>query len=150
MHQVELTQRLNDKKTELKENKTIMDRSQTEHDKLRLEDVEYVDSFLVELRFSTVGSDEDEDEDDPQEDGGVEDENVREGQVPSTKRGKGENADPVVKVEEGVEPASIKKTRRGHNTSSNELYIFSAAELSRLNQRELLGDVQLLDGLFFR
>lgn len=45
MHQVELTQRLNDKKAELKENRTTMDRSQAEHDKLRLEDVEYVDSF---------------------------------------------------------------------------------------------------------
>ena len=45
MRQVDLTQRLNDKKTELKENRTTMDRSQGEHDKLRLEDVEYVDSF---------------------------------------------------------------------------------------------------------
>ena len=45
MRQVELTQSLNDKKTELKENRTTMDRSQAEHDKLRLEDVEYVDSF---------------------------------------------------------------------------------------------------------
>ena len=104
--------------------------------------------MFVALCFSFVGSDEDEDEDGPQGDGGVEDENGREGQIPSTKRGKGENADPVVKIEEGVEPASSKKTRRGHNTPSNELYIFSAAELSRLNQWELLADVQLLDGLF--
>jgi hypothetical protein len=103
---------------------------------------------FVALRFSFVGSDEDEDEDDPQRDGGVENENGHEGQVPSTKHGKGENADPVVKIEEGVDPASSKKSRRGHNTSSNELHIFSAAELSRLNQRELLADVQLLDGLF--
>ena len=104
--------------------------------------------MFVALRFSFVGSDEDEDEDDPQGDGGVEDENGREGQVPSTKRGKGENADIVVKLEEGVEPASSKKTRRGHNTPSSELNIYSAAELSRLNQRELIADVQLLDGLF--
>jgi len=104
--------------------------------------------LFVALRFSFIGSDEDEDEDNPQGDGGVEDENGREGQIPSTKRGKGENADPVVKIEEGVEPVSSKKTRRGHNTPSNELSIFSAAELSRLNQRELLADVQLLDGLF--
>jgi hypothetical protein len=103
---------------------------------------------FVALCFSFLGSDEDEDEDDPQGDGGVEDENGREGQVPSTKRGKGENADPVVKIEEGVDPASNKKTRRGHSTSSNELHIYSAVELSRLNQRELLADVQLLDGLF--
>jgi hypothetical protein len=45
MHQVELTQKLTDKKTELKENRNTMDRSQAEHDKLRLEDVEYVDSL---------------------------------------------------------------------------------------------------------
>ena len=104
--------------------------------------------MFVALRFSFVGSDEDEDEDDPQGDGGAEGENAREGQVPSTKREKGVKADPVVKIEEGAEPASSKKTRRGHNTSSNELHIYSAAELSRLNQRELLADVQLLDGLF--
>jgi hypothetical protein len=104
--------------------------------------------LFIALRFSFVGSDEDDDEDDPQRDGGVKDENGREGQIPSTKREKGENTDPVVKIEEGVEPASSKKTRRGRNTPSNELYIFSAAELSRLNQRELLADVQLLDGLF--
>jgi hypothetical protein len=103
---------------------------------------------LIGLRFSFVGSDEDEDEDDPEGDGGVKNEDGEEGQVPSTKRGKGENADPVVKTEEGVDPASSKKLRRGQNTSSNELHIFSAAELSRLNQRELLADVQLLDGLF--
>jgi len=104
--------------------------------------------LFVALRFSFFGSDEDEDEDDPQGDGGVEDENGREGQVPSTKRGKGENADPIVKTEEEVEPASSKKTRRGHNMPSNELHIYSAAELSRLDQRGLLADVQLLDGLF--
>lgn len=46
MGQVGLTQRLNDKKAELKENRTTMDRSQAEHDKLRLEDVEYVGSPL--------------------------------------------------------------------------------------------------------
>lgn len=46
IRQVELTQRLNDKKTELKENRTTMDRSQAEHDKLRLEDVEYVGPFV--------------------------------------------------------------------------------------------------------
>ncbi len=122
-----------------------MDRSQADHDKLRLEDVEYVDSSFSLRCDSFIGSDEDEDEDDPQGDGGGEDENGREGQI---KREKGENAEPVVKIEEGIEPASSKKGRRGHNTPSNELYIYSAAELSRLNQRELLADVQLLDGLF--
>jgi hypothetical protein len=109
MRQVELMQRLNDKKTELKENRTTMDRSQVEHDKLRLEDVEYVDSLFFALCFSFVGSDEDEDKDDPQGDGGVEDENRSEFQVSSTKLGKGKNADPVVKIEEGVEAASSKR-----------------------------------------
>ncbi len=105
--------------------------------------------LFIAFRFSFVGRDDDEDdEDDPQGDGGGEDENGREGQVASIKHEKGENADPVVKIEEGVEPVSNKKGRRGHNTPSNELYIYSAAELSRLNQRELLADVQLLDGLF--
>ena len=96
-----------------------------------------------------VGSDEDEDdEDEPQGKGAGEDEDGRETQVPLTKRVKEENADPAVKTEEGDEPALSKKTRRGHKAPSNELHIYSAAELSRLNQRELLADVQLLDGLF--
>jgi hypothetical protein len=98
--------------------------------------------FVRCAAFLIVGSDEDEDEDDRPGDGGVEDEN---GQAPSIKR---ENADPVVKTEEGVEPPLSKRTRRGHKTPSNELHIYSSAELSRLNQRELLADVQLLDGLF--
>jgi len=53
-----------------------------------------------------------------------------EGQASSTPHVKRENeANPIVKPEEG-----------------NELHIYSAAELSRLNQRELLADIQLLDG----
>ena len=79
----------------------------------------------------------------------MQDETGNEGQVSSTKRGKRENdTDPVVKTEEGQEPVPRKKSRQPHKTPSNELHIYSAAELSRLNQRELLGDVQLLDGLF--
>ena len=40
VRKVELTQKLNDKKTELKDNRSTMDRAQAEHDRLRLEDVE--------------------------------------------------------------------------------------------------------------
>ncbi|KAI0253228.1 RecF/RecN/SMC N terminal domain-containing protein [Lactifluus subvellereus] len=129
--EVELTQQLNDKKTELKENRNTMDRSQAEHDKLRLEDVD----------------DEDEDDDDPHgNDGDRQGESGRDGQTSSTKRRKGENdANPVVKTEEGEEPVPAKNARQRHKTPSNELHIYSAAELSRLNQRELLADVQLLD-----
>ncbi|KAH9070762.1 RecF/RecN/SMC N terminal domain-containing protein [Lactarius deliciosus] len=119
--EVELTQKLNDKKTELKDNRSTMDRAQAEHDKLRLEDVD--------------------DEDDEEDEGG----NGQEGPASSDKRGKGENnVDPIVKTEgEDLEPT--KKARQPHKTPSNELHIYSAAELSRLNQRELLADVQLLD-----
>ena len=95
-----------------------------------------------------VGSDEDEDEDEPHGDDAGEDEDGRETQAPSTKHVKVENADPTVKTEEGDEPALSKKAHRGHKSPSNELHIYSAAELSRFNQRELLADVQLLDGLF--
>ncbi|KAH9953375.1 hypothetical protein BC827DRAFT_1248888 [Russula dissimulans] len=129
--EVELTQKLNDKKTELKENRNTMDRSQAEHDKLRLEDV-----------------DDDEDDDEvPQKDNvDVPDEAEREGQASSTPRVKRENeTDPVVKTEEGDEHIPGKKARQRHKSPSNELHIYSAAELSRLNQRELLADVQLLD-----
>ncbi|KAH9058282.1 RecF/RecN/SMC N terminal domain-containing protein [Lactarius vividus] len=118
--EVELTQKLNDKKTELKDNRSTMDRAQAEHDKLRLEDV---------------------DDEDDEEDGGT----GQDGPASSDKHGKGEsNVDPIVKTEgEDLEPA--KKARQPHKTPSNELHIYSAAELSRLNQRELLADVQLLD-----
>ncbi|KAH9980780.1 RecF/RecN/SMC protein [Russula compacta] len=129
--EVELTQRLNDKKTELKENRNTMDRSQAEHDKLRLEDVD----------------DEDEDDEEPHgDDGEAHEEGGRDGQISSTRRMKRENdVDPVVKTEEGDDAAPSKKTHQHHKTPSNELHIYSAAELSRLNQRELLADVQLLD-----
>ena len=57
------------------------------------------------------------------------------------------DVDPVVKTEEGDDAGPSKKAHQHHKTPSNELHIYSAAELSRLNQRELLADVQLLDGL---
>jgi hypothetical protein len=84
--------------------------------------------------------------DDPQEKDGDGKDESGDGQVPSTKCRKHENdTGPVVKTEEGEEPVPAKTARQCH---SNELHIYSAAELSRLNQRELLADVQLLDGLF--
>ncbi|KAI9453551.1 RecF/RecN/SMC N terminal domain-containing protein [Lactarius psammicola] len=119
--EVELTQKLNDKKTELKDNRSTMDRAQAEHDKLRLEDVD--------------------DEEDEEDEGG----NGQDVPASTAKRGKGENhAGPIVKTEE-EDLESVKKARQPHKTPSNELHIYSAAELSRLNQRELLADVQLLD-----
>jgi len=99
-----------------------MDRSQAEHDKLRLEDVD--------------------DEEDEENEGGNGQDNPSSS---SAKRGNGEShADPVVKTE-GEDPEPVKKARQPHKTPSNELRIYSAVELSRLNQRELLADVQLLD-----
>lgn len=147
---MELTQRLNDKKNELKENRNTMDRSQAEHDKLRLVDVEYVNFYSRSYQFSFAGSDEeDEDEEHQGGDDNLQEEHGHEGQVSSThgRRGESDNK-PVVKTEEGCEPAPSKKSRQAHKPPSNELHIYSAAELSRLNQRELLADVQLLDGLF--
>ena len=76
------------------------------------------------------------------------DDNGHECQVSSKVRKEENDADPVVKTEEGCEPAPSKKSRQLNKTPLNELHIYSAAELSRLNQRELLADVQLLDGLF--
>lgn len=120
--EVELTQKLNDKKTELKDNRSTMDRAQAEHDKLRLEDVD--------------------DEEDEEDEGA----NGKDDPESSAKRVKEESdADPTVKTEEGEDREPVKKARQPQKTSSNELHIYSAAELSRLNQRELLADVQLLD-----
>jgi hypothetical protein len=102
------------------------------------------------FRISPISSDEEDEEDDPQgNDGGGQDGSGCDGQVPSTKRRKNKNdADPIVKTEEGEVPVSAKTARQYHKTPSIELHIYSAAELSRLNQRELLADVQLLDGVF--
>ncbi|KAI0297565.1 RecF/RecN/SMC protein, partial [Multifurca ochricompacta] len=108
--EVELTQKLNDKKAELKENRNTMDRSQAEHDKLQLEDVD----------------DEEDDDEDPQ---GNDD-----SQISSTK------ARTIL-----IPSCPLQKARQRRKIHSNELHIYSAAELSRLNQRELLADVQLLD-----
>ena len=85
----------------------------------------------------------DSDEEDEEDEGG----NRQDDPESSAKRVKEESHDdPIVKTEgEDREPA--KKARQPHKSSSNELHIYSAAELSRLNQRELLADVQLLDGV---
>jgi len=65
----------------------------------------------------------------------VPDETEHEGQASSTPHMKRENkADPVVKIEEGNEHIPGKKTCQSHKRPSNELHIYSAAKLSRLNQ----------------
>ena len=85
----------------------------------------------------------------PSSTGNVQDENRNEGQVSSTKHRKGDNnTNPIVKTEEGHEPTLSKKSCQPHKTPSNKLYIYSAAELSWLNQHKLLGNIQLLNGLF--
>jgi hypothetical protein len=90
--------------------------------------------------FLHAGSDEEDEEDE----GG----NVQDDPDSSAKRLKEESpADLIVKTEEG-DREPVKKARQPHKTPSHELHIYSAAELSRLNQRELLADVQLLDGVF--
>ncbi len=100
-------------------------------------------SFFA-LSFLHGSSDEEDEDEDPQSNNGDKGENGQD-EGSSAKRGKKNNhANPVVKTEEGVEP--VKKARQP-KTPSNELHIYSAAELSRLNQRELLADVQLLDGV---
>jgi hypothetical protein len=109
--------------------------------------------FFLLFSFSSTSSDEgDEGDEDPEDnDGDGQGESGGDGQGPgpSTKRRKGGNdADPAVKTEEGEEPVPAKAARQHHRAQSNELHIYSAAELSKLNQRELLADVQLLDGQF--
>jgi hypothetical protein len=83
------------------------------------------------------------DDEDEEDEGG----NGKDDPASSVKREKGEShADPIVKTE-GEDAEPVKKARQPHKTPSNELRIYSAVELSRLNQRELLADVQLLDGV---
>ena len=53
-----------------------------------------------------------------------------------------------VELDEKREPASSKKSRQTHKAPLHKLHINSASELSRLNQHELLTDIQLLDGTF--
>jgi len=105
---------------------------------------------IMDVELSCIGSDEeDKDEDNHGGDGNMQDKNRNEGQVSSTKHRKGDNnTNPIVKTEERHEPAPSKKSCQPHKTPSNKLHIYSAAELSWLNQCELLSDIQLLDGLF--
>jgi hypothetical protein len=100
--------------------------------------------LLSNILFLKANSDEEDEED--------EGANGKDDPESSAKRVKEESdADPTVKTEEGEDREPVKKARQPQKTSSNELHIYSAAELSRLNQRELLADVQLLDGvLVFR
>ena len=56
---------------------------------------------------------------------------------------KDEPTDPKVKEEPDIEP--VRKPRR-EKVPSSELHIYTAEELSKFNQRDLMADAELLDG----
>ncbi|KAF8844243.1 RecF/RecN/SMC protein [Paxillus ammoniavirescens] len=113
--EMELTQKLNDVKKEAAANEQALQHWQTEHDKLKLEEID----------------DEDEDEDDEGE-----------GEEAEAGDGDGEPSEPRVKSESG-EPAPPKKARQ--RQPPNELHIYSVEELAQFKKRNLVADSELLD-----
>ncbi|KIJ66611.1 hypothetical protein HYDPIDRAFT_26944 [Hydnomerulius pinastri MD-312] len=115
--EMDITQKLNEVKKEAASNEEALQHWQTEHDKLKLEDID------------------DDDDDDEEEDAEVVAEGEREG---------GEPAEPQVKQESGEPaPAPAKKSRQ--REPSSELHIYSVEELSQFRKRDLVADSEYLD-----
>jgi len=122
------TQKLQKLEGEAKDNQERIDHWSTEHDKLRLEDIESVAFFRTPMATSDLYHDSDDDEEEEEE----EPEEAGEEQV----KKEGE-----VKSEVKAEPGVNKKSK-----DANELHIYHEDELMLLKPNQLLADVQLLDG----
>ncbi|KAG0697734.1 RecF/RecN/SMC N terminal domain-containing protein [Suillus ampliporus] len=107
--ELEITQKLSDKKKESAENERVLDHWRTEHDQLKLYEID--------------------DDDDDEEEGAEQAAEVS---------GSGEGA-----VKQEHAESAPKKARQ--QTSSNELYIYSAEELARFKKREMVADSEYLD-----
>ncbi|KAL5519615.1 SMC4 [Sanghuangporus vaninii] len=124
--EMEIKQHLNDAKKEAQENEKAIDHYRTEHDKLKLEEVDE--------------EDEDEDEHEVVEQAQVEAASARASEEPMSEDQEGEKIVKPEPVEATIPP--LKKRAR---TPSYELHIYSVEELSRFKKKELLADVSLLD-----
>jgi structural maintenance of chromosome 4 len=131
---MELNQKLSDLAKDMENAQHAIDNFQTDHDKLRLHDIEYVKSF-ISFQFLANSeffiSDDDDDSDD-------EDEERREGSTPD-----GEEQ------EAGADGDGEAGPSRPRAKKDQELRVYGSEELRRLKHTELVADTELLDGLFF-
>ncbi|OAX33539.1 hypothetical protein K503DRAFT_869495 [Rhizopogon vinicolor AM-OR11-026] len=111
--ELEITQKLDVRKKESADNERALDHWRTEHDKLKLHDID----------------DDDEDEEEGADQG-------------AESSGGGEA---TVKQEVKQESAESAPKKARQPTSTNELYIYSAEELSRFKSREIVADSEYLD-----
>ncbi|KAF8129892.1 RecF/RecN/SMC [Boletus edulis] len=113
--EMELTQKLGDIKKEAASNEEALQHWQTEHDKLKLQEID---------------DDEDEDEEEPEAEATA---------------GDGEPSEPQVKQEDGEPSAQPPKKPSKPRQSSNELHIYSVEELAQFRKRDLVADSEYLD-----
>lgn len=111
----------------------MLEHWQTEHDNLQLEDIEYVSlSVAPSLSADLNVFSEDDDEDDDEKEGSV---------APSEAPSEHVKEDPD--AEDGSGNTRRKSRQR---TPSNELHIYSEAELARFKRKDMIADAELLDG----
>ncbi|KAN0100061.1 RecF/RecN/SMC [Tylopilus felleus] len=113
--EMELTQKLSDVKKEAESNDEALQHWQTEHDKLRLYEI-----------------DDDEDEEEPEAEAEA---------APAN----GEPSGPQVKQEPGEPAAPPPKKPSKPRQPSNELHIYSVDELAQFRKRDLVADSEYLD-----
>lgn len=134
---MELQQSLNDTRKEAADNERTLQHWQNEHDKLKLEDIEWVIPLHIPKCFIYVLLCSDDDDDDEVQENATE-------EVAEPIEGDGaKSADVEVKDEAGEARPKKKAPAR---TLSYELHIYSAEELAGFKKREMIADAELLDG----
>lgn len=133
---MELQQSLNDTRKEAADNERTLQHWQNEHDKLKLEDIEWVIPLHMSEVLHLCSISDDDDDDEVQE-------NATEEVIEPIEGDGAESAD--VKVKGEADEAQPKK-KAPARTPSYELHIYSAEELAGFKKREMIADAELLDG----
>ena len=147
-----IRQKLNDAKKESAENEKAIEHYSIEHDKLKLEEVEYVTSFIRTLLSVLIfASDDDEEEEEVARVKQADvDENadVNEQAIDEPSKEPGGQDEETVKPEP-TDDATPKSKKKRSGASSTDLHVYTAEELSQFKKKGLLADVALLDGLSY-
>jgi structural maintenance of chromosome 4 len=146
---MELQQSLNDTKKEAAENERALDHWRTQHDGLKLEEIECVPSVCLSYLANSALSDDDDEINEmeqaepsesteaPEAPEATEKTDIAEA---NTDDGQEPNSPPV------KEESAPAKRKARESTPSNELHIYSVEELSKFKKREMIADAELLDG----
>jgi structural maintenance of chromosome 4 len=129
---MELQQSLNDTKKEVADNEKALDHWRTQHDALRLEEIEYAAAFSRFPVALTLIHSDDDDDDDPE--------------LPAEPNAATEGVEGSEAQVVKPEPIDPSLPTGKVKTPSYELHIYTEEELSRLKKKEMVADTELLDG----